>query len=267
MNDDRMPAPSFPGMPRPGTDFQAVRDQRRAFPQFYLVDLSVARSIAAGTQLNLPINGNSFYCDPIIDSTGAPIGGVARVVFQDQNLSPKGVPFTVASQFIARIPFTNVILENPAQPGKFLQINYGVDIEFQPGINAQVSISGTVAVQERGFSYGATFVSTTAGIAGTSLQLVAPGSNVNGMIVWNAEAEGRNTAAEYNLNLAAHTAAPNNMTTGDILATGGSLQTGATNIAKVAITRAVVVPAGRGLFRNTNSSEATSYTSARITLL
>lgn len=136
----------FAGFRAPSSDMQAVRDDRRARPLYVELDLSTARSIAANTAELVEIAGNSFYADPIIDSAGSSIGGVAIVHFQDVTLGAQGTPFTVQPQFIARVPFTKLLVENPAQPGKRLRIIYGVDVDFQPGINAQVSIVAPVAL-------------------------------------------------------------------------------------------------------------------------
>ena len=142
------PSPSFAGVTQPSSDFQAVRDGRRGVPLRLDLDLSVARSIAAGTHAVIAIAGNSFYSDPLIDPvSGLPIGGTVIAQFEDVTLGGSSVGrYTVAPQFIAAIPFTRILVENPAQPGKTARLMYGTDVDFRPGINAQVSIAGNVSV-------------------------------------------------------------------------------------------------------------------------
>ena len=213
-----MPTADFPGIRRPSIDFQDVRDGRRSTPFYVDVDLSTARTIAAGTQLVLPIAGNSFYCDPAIDASGNPIGGVAIVHFQDTTLNPQGTPFTVAPQFIANVPFTQVLIENPAQLGKRLRIVYGVDIDFRPGINAQVSITGNVSTVNFGNAYGVGYASTVALAANTPQNVLAAASNTNGVRVVAAAAEGGNVApSQSECVLIAKASAPANIADGDVL--------------------------------------------------
>ena len=215
----QMPVANFPGIRRPSLDFQDVRDGRRSTPFYVDVDLSTARSIAAGTQLVLPIAGNSFYADPVVDSSGNAIGGVAVVHFQDTTLNPQGTPFTVYSQFIAQVPFTQVLIENPAQTGKRLRIIYGVDVDFRPGINAQVNITNTVTTTSGGQAYGAKFSSTTALAAGATENIFAVGANANGVIVHDGFVFCGNGTTDLGsiTALHAHTAAPAAWTDGDIL--------------------------------------------------
>lgn len=214
-----MPTADFPGIRRPTIDFQDVRDGRRSTPFYVEVDLATARTIAAGTQLALPIAGNSFYADPIVDSSGNPIGGVAIVHFQDTTLNPQGTPFTVGPQFIANVPFTQVLIENPAQPGKRLRIIYGVDVDFRPGINAQVNITNTVAMRSAGQNYGAKFASTVAlGIAATET-IWLPAANTSGAIVHAANLVSQNGAAlNGGISTHLHTAAPAAFGDGDNIA-------------------------------------------------
>lgn len=210
--------PQFPGFSQPSIDFAAVRDSRRAVPFYLPVDLSVARSIAAGTQLVVPIAGNSFYSDPLVDGAGAAIGGVAVVHFQDTNLNPAGTPFTVAPQFIARVPFTQLLIENPAQAGKSARFIYGVDVDFTPGINAQVSITGIVSGQDVGTPYGVKFTSTATINLGATELVLAAGSNLAGVRVVRGAGYNSNTGGPtVGQALHAHTGAPAAITDGDIL--------------------------------------------------
>ncbi len=207
--------PVFPGVSAPSIDFEPVRDQRRATLLYVDVDLTSARSQAAGTALTLPIAGNSFYVDQ--DQTNV---GFATVHFQDSVYA--GVaPVYVTPGFIANVPFTQIVIENAAQASKRLRIFYGVDIDFQAGINAQVSITGGLALTQASITphieYGASYKSITAMAANTPDTVFAPGANTNGAIIWTADlhmsAVNNNTPGV----LIAKASAPASIIDGDIL--------------------------------------------------
>lgn len=136
MND-----PKFPGITKPSIDIQSLRDGRRSTLLHIDVDLSSARSVSAGSMLILEIAGNAFYVDQ------SPDNGNATVHFQDTNLAPGGAPVYVLPGFIARVPFTRILIENDAQAGKRLRIFYGIDVDFVAGMNASISLSTAVPVR------------------------------------------------------------------------------------------------------------------------
>lgn len=283
----------FPSIGKPTSDFQAVRDGRRSTLLAFSIDLSVARSFAAGTALLLPIQGNLFYSDPSYDLSGNSQAGIARVHFQDENFpqgsgagEPVGTWITVLPNSVYHVPFTQIALENYAQAGKTMRIVYGVDVDLAPGQSAQVqatilnlaqqSVGGVneLVVGDRGYTYGANFASATTLAAATNEQIVAPASNVNGLILWHAEIVTVQATAAANtfIGLLAKTSAPANAIDGDLLlqavaycqtSAGGGLSD------KAVRERAVLVAAGKGLyFRNSSASaESTAYRSAEYTLL
>lgn len=248
----RMPAGDFPGYRRPALDFLSVRDQLRALPFYRELDLSVARSIAAGTQEIIELAGNSFYVDPIIDASGNAIGGVAVARFEDTRLSAPSTPFTIRDNFNARIPFTRILIENPAQAGKRLRIIYGVDVDFVPGFSASVAIAGNVNSVDQGFTYGASYQATLAPGAGTATVAVAPGVNVNGLVAWNA-GFAQNPATATTLGLLAKSSAPANIADGDLLLVAQQLSVAAQTFA--ILPRAARISTGKGLyFYNVNAN-------------
>jgi hypothetical protein len=289
-----MPRPIFPGVPPASLDFQAVKDDRRTRPFYYDVDLSVARSIAANTALALNIAGNFFYSDPVVDAAGVQIGGTAVVHFQDQSLSAQGTPFTVVPQFIARIPFTQVLIENPAQAaGTKLRIIYGVDLDFAPGRTGAVTISnapqvsGNLSVlQQRaandsvitaaqallltrdvGFLYGASFSSAVALGVSANQAVVTPAANVSGAIVWAA---GLATGAAVNkaASMLAKTSAPANTTDGDVLLFAFNSPGGNVLGPAISFERARLIAAGKGIyFQNDPTAETTGMRWALYTIL
>lgn len=121
-----MRLPMFPGYALPSDDFDITRKNLRRLPDYYDIDLTAARSIAALTALQLDIAGNSFYIDQ-----NPTITGNATVHFQDTGLGLT-CPFYVSAGFLAAWPFTKLTIENVAQPGKILRIIYGTDIKFVP---------------------------------------------------------------------------------------------------------------------------------------
>ncbi len=181
----RRPSPVFPGIDKPSIDFQPIRDQRRALPDHFDVDLSVARSFAAGTALILPaVSGNVFYIDQDPINTGT-----ATVYFQDTTKT--ATPVTCRSGSIFKIPFTGLAFENTAQAGKRLRVLYGVDIDFQPSMSADVNISGGVGINQGPAPFyddaAVLFNSGAAlGIGGVAT-VINPASNTNGVILWSYE--------------------------------------------------------------------------------
>lgn len=215
---------NFPGFRRPTSDFGAVRTDFQTGPLMYELDLTTARSIGAGTVAILAIAGNALYVDQAADV------GNATLIFQDDsNIRPARV--YVAAGFNYRGPWTRLMIENTAQPGKMLRFFYGVDIDFQPGLNAQVQITGTVAVQEQGIAYAAGFASTAALAANTPQSVWTAAANVNGAILWRAGLMSNNTTP--NLTLGAFickAAAPAGVADGDVL-----MSTSARHQAQVAL--------------------------------
>ena len=243
----RMPGGDFPGYRRPALDFLSVRDQLRAQPFSRELDLSAARSIAAGTQEVVELAGNSFYVDPIIDAAGNSIGGVAVARFEDTRLSAPSTPFTIRDNFNARIPFTRILIENPAQPGKRLRIIYGVDVDFVPGFSASVSIAGTVGVTELGLSYGAAYISNTNLAALGNENIFTAGANVAGARVVEAGIITSGNATNNLAVLLSKATAPATLIDGHALLQASTLSAGnysPSNLLQVP----KVVPAGRGLF-------------------
>lgn len=204
-----IPDQAFKGIARPSDNFVAIANDLRSPPIGYLLDLTNARSIGAGTAIVLNVAGNSFYVD------GAADVGNASVHFQDTKYNVQQPPIFVGPQFIARVPFTRIIFENTAQPGLFLRFFYGVDIDFVPGLSQAIATIGTITnpvkildssgdsifallaseaftsamraivTRDTGFNYGATFGSTALPGANTPENIIAAASNLNGYMLWD----------------------------------------------------------------------------------
>lgn len=143
----------------PSSDFAAVRDGRKSMPFWLDVDLSSARSIAAGTALVINIAGNSFYIDADTENVGD-----ARVHFQDATLNNASAPIYVSAGSIMTVPFTQIMIENDAQAAKRLRILYGVDIDFRAGVNTSIKAINQSQVRKP-FSH----LAGTVGLASVSI--------------------------------------------------------------------------------------------------
>lgn len=127
------------------TDFQSVRDGILSLPLYFDVDLSVARSKAAGTAAVYEVAGNSLFQDQ--DVAG---GGICKITFQHRDFGIADPAFTSAPGFQAAVPFTRLVIENAAQTGKTARIFYGVDLDFKPASVGVVQITGGVSIQQAG---------------------------------------------------------------------------------------------------------------------
>lgn len=146
--NDPKPQPIFAGFQKPSVDMEAVRDGRRAPLLFIDIPLDSVFTVAAGNPLVLPLSGNSFYIDQ-----NPNIVGNATVHFQDTNLQQSSAPIYVGAGFIAKVPFTQLMIENStAQAGKVLRLVYGTDVDFTAGVNATIAISDQPPVRFSGTS-------------------------------------------------------------------------------------------------------------------
>lgn len=227
----------------PSTDFRAVRDGRNSQVFYVDVALDTARSAAAGTGLVLPISGNSFYCD------ANPTDGNAFVHFQDTNFDRGPVPLYVSPGVIFNIPYTKVLIENSAQPGKKIRITYGVDIDFQPGSVAQLAVSnvgGYTAVRPEAPT--GSYNNSAIVAANTATQIFAPGANVNGAIILAAYANDQ-YLSNAPIAFLAKASAPANINDGDpvLMTTNNSAISGQVFYGG-ALASPQYVPAGLGLY-------------------
>lgn len=248
------------------TDFRSVRDGRNA-PDFYFdIDLSSARNISAGTALIVNVAGNSFYCD------ANPGDGNAVVKFQDTNLDRVSTPFYVSPGFIAKIPFTQMLIENTAQPGKKIRIAYGVDVEFQPGSVAQIAVSNvggyTAARPEAQTGF---FSDTSVIVANTPLTIFTPAANVNGAVLLSADGSFYDNLSSSSAVFISKSSAPASIIDGSILvgsklAFNGTAQTGHA----LTLPCPQYISAGQGLYYISNTAQGAAtnnYRACRYKLL
>lgn len=257
---------NFPGVRKPLTDFGAVKTDLQTQLRVYVVDLSSARSFAAGTQLELNFPGNSFYIDK------APDVGNAYALFQDDTAQAPLPRLYVEPGFIARTPWTRLTIENDAQAGKVLRILYGVDVDFVPGTSAGVQITGTVNVNPMPHPFASSFSSSAALVAGTAQTVFLPAANTGGAYLWALDMYGffADAIVAKRSGVVAHTSAPANVTTGNSIgltkASTGSI--GAGNVSfDFELINAVYLPAGLGLYFISEGNEGGGHRRVLYTLL
>lgn len=134
-------SPVFAGFSRPSSDFPAVRSELRAPPMYFELDLGTARSLANGTAARISRGGNVLYIDQKGNS------GYATVHVQDDG-SVGNCPITVFPGFLAKVPFTELMIENDAQPGQVMRFIYGTDLEFVPIPGGGVSVLNAINVND-----------------------------------------------------------------------------------------------------------------------
>ena len=217
----------------PSTDFRAVRDGRNSQVFYVDVALDTARYAAAGTGLVLPISGNSFYCD------ANPSDGNAFVHFQDTNFDRGPVPLYVSPGVIFNIPYTKVLIENSAQPGKKIRIAYGIDVDFQPGSVAQIAVTNNGGFTNiRAEAATGNYKSISALSANVPDTIFTPAANIKGALILSAGWENQLATTTYGITtILAKNSAPTTVIDGEVYATtnfgvsfgAGAMETGQLN--------------------------------------
>lgn len=254
---------SFPGVRKPLSNFDAVKTDLQTQLLVYELDLSTARSLAANTAEELRFAGNALYVDKASDV------GNGTIIFQDDSrLKPARV--YVQPGFIARVPWTRLLIENTAQAGKVLRIFYGVDIDFVPGTSSDVNIAGTVTSNISPADYGLpTAYGSISALASNSPETVfSAAANVNGAIVWDAQFETGDTVTLPRASFIYRTSAPVNVVDGRILVQGnaGAVVSGFYSIFG-RLRTPTRIPAGYGLYFISETAETRPHRSALYTLL
>lgn len=184
--------------------------------------------------------------------------GIAYVHLNRPSVDKQGFPMdknTVLSGF----PIDEIYIENQtAQPGLVLSLWYGYGAKIFPP-NQATTISGTVntlitnpfgnpvLVNDQGFAYATSFISSAAFAANTPINVWSAASNVNGAALWDAEGIAANTG-DPQFTLLSKATAPASITDGDAI--GLSLyknSSGTTNIYSLKLGRSRVIPSGKRL--------------------
>ena len=171
----------FRGFQLPRDDFFSQRADLRAIPLQREIDLSVPRSLAAGTALVCSMAGNLIYIDQKAAS------GYATVHFQD-DVSVGNTGVTVYPGFLCEVPFTQLIIENVAQPGQVMRIIYGTDLAFRPVPSAAgVTVLNSLNIADL-IAGNCQFIlnSIGPGVGATITNLLPVASNVSGARIRSA---------------------------------------------------------------------------------
>jgi len=244
--------------------------RNRVIPRSNIRRLVVPLDVAGNDQ-PYRLRGDFLYADN--NTTG-------NVTCKLNNTSEDPFPL-LAQAGLTDMPFEDIYLTWSAQAGKVFNLFYGYKARFASpsqniatigsitnpvkiqdtsgnsvntvGDNGQYAIfQRYLAVIEGGFGYGAIFKSVGNFAAGPASELVlAAASNVNGIIVWDADIITSPTVAGNSLiSLHAHTVAPTLYTDGDVLMSAGINLSTAAGIAsdRASLNRARRIPAGKGLW-------------------
>jgi hypothetical protein len=115
--------------------------------------------------------------------------------------------------------------------------------------------------------YGTSYKSVTTLAANTSEAVFSAAANVNGAILWKASSHSRNATGFTRTAYAAHTAAPNNLTVGDVLASNDAAMWVAGDFQFFTrVLTPIFIPAGKGVYFTADIAETACYRSALYTL-
>src|SRR5687767_339541 len=121
---------------------------------------------------------------------------------------------------------------------------------------------------KRAIFYAATYKNTGLMAANLSDQVWAAASNTAGAILWRATGWSRNTTSLAVLALAAHTALPNSVVVGDVIAYQERMNDAAGLVGMfIKVTRPIFIPAGKGLYFTANVAESNAARAVLYTLL
>lgn len=116
--------------------------------------------------------------------------------------------------------------------------------------------------------YATAFKATGNLTANTSETVFAAGSNTAGAIVWRARGQAANTTSLSRLALAAHTAAPNAVATGDVIASTEDAWAMTSNFGVfVRLDQPIFIAAGKGLFWTSDVTDTFGFRTVLYTLL
>jgi hypothetical protein len=140
---------------------------------------------------------------------------------------------------IPDIPFDRLFIEWPAQPGLIVNLWFGYGSGVKPSaaniatltsITNPVDISdraarllGLATVQDVALLFSTSYVASSLITAGTPLNAVAAGSNVNGIRLHDAKVAGVQTTGLSEVTLLSKTTAPTTITDGDVIANADSM--------------------------------------------
>lgn len=234
--DSTQQTPQFKGYRGPGAArFEDARTQ--LYTGFQQYDLALD---SAGDSL-LQIAGDFFYVDT--DPTAS--NGVATMQLNSSQ-DAATAKFFIQAGFGISQTFKQVRITWAAQPGKKMRILYATGDRVVPANTASVQILNTVPMQEQGYSYGASYKSTTNMAANTPDNVWSAASNVNGAVIWAGYGVTVNGAGANSYSLLCKATAPANITDGDVIASPNSgWAIAGTFCAFLSVLRAARISAGK----------------------
>lgn len=237
----------------------------------------------ARVEVPFSVRGDFLFVDRA--STGA-------VMVKLNNSGEGAMPFQALDE-LADIPIDEVLITHAAQPGLVLNLWYGYRARFRANSQTITSIgsitnavvvqgaNGTIAVptlalgslpvsvRDVGFAYGASVQSILATAALTPIVLVAPGVNVNGMIVWEASHYVRTGTPGAKGSILAKASAPATVVDGDVIVGMHASMEIAAGVGAWAgqLRRPVFIAAGKGLYQIADTLDTVKLVNAVYTLL
>lgn len=236
-----------------GPDFDRARSQI-ATP-FQYVD--IALDVAASNQV-YNVSGDFLYVD-------ASSSGVATLELNNQYNDPSA-PFYIQAGFGLNALFKQVKLSWAAQAGKRIRLMYSTGDRVVP--TNSTTINGTVTTVNNGFSYGASYKSSTL-MAGSTPDLVFnAASNPNGAVIWRGSFISRQGNTASGAAFIAKATAPGTVIDGDVILATDSIGVDGVNYNyNGRLETPIRVPAGKGVYYITGFAENGSYRNLLYTLL
>jgi len=223
-----------------GPDFDRARTQI-ATP-FQYVD--IALDAAAANQV-YNVSGDFLYIDT--SSTGT------VTVELNNQYTDAAAPFQVSAGFGINAVFKQLKVSWAAQAGKKIRLMYSTGERVVP--TNSTAISGTVAIANNGMDYSGTFNEGTTLGAGAVSTVVAPASNVNGLVIINASFISKQATTPMGVFLMAKTSAPTGMGDGDMLLCPDTWNYAAGDTSG-SLKNSIKVAAGKGLYWFNNTADA-----------
>lgn len=194
---------------------------------------------AAQNPTQVDIQGDFLYAD--CDQTG-------KVFIKFNDFAAPWIP--LKTNTVIRYPIEKTWLRWTSQPGLVANLHWGYGAFFTPpnqDITSIGSITNPVDARPYGYTYGAAFSRwNIADPANTATAVVAPGSNVNGVTVWQSYQALESATTSVN-SLLAKSSAPVDPADGDVLLTSYLSSTSATH-QHLMNGMPVRVAAGKGIY-------------------
>lgn len=247
---------------------------------FVPVDLATARSIAAGTALNIPeACGDTIFVEYDPYYAGAAINTVRATLYIGTDVGYEACGITITPGMVIKVPFKGLLLENVALISRGFKLFYGYGFDISTvvqnvGVSAGSNASG-IAVRQVGqlILNGVSFNSTVNLGAGGVENVFSNVANMSGAVIYRGVLDSNVAAgASYSSIVAKNGAvAPGAAFDGDVIlavvqGTGGlGVAAGAASPVSMAINQSI--SAAHRLDRYSGAAETLARFSVRYTLM